>query len=373
MALASSEIFEDGFPLFQSWTALNEIRLAVEIKDLAVEVGTLALTRLYVHICACGSARFPSCPQLGKRERFCGWRIAVTTGLLLEACCGVSGERSALARVGSPRRWTRSHAAAVVKTAGGGEGRTLLGVFGGGSKGGRLSSCEVYDVSRDRWFNLPAMREKRNAPAAACLPGDCRVFVFGGFKYSRFAPSIPPSCLASVEFCRLEADWVEATATSARTADFWRAAAPMRTARSDLAATFFSGPNHCCRWRELAEKLKRCGNVYAARRWQASRPVDRADWHDAVSNLLHSSHVHRRLAVQGTCGRYETYAIWKAVVINWYLGSMQQEPFFTLEDSRDQTCEHKKNDDDDYDDDDDDDDDARYAITTAYNRPSDFS
>ncbi|VDM05161.1 unnamed protein product [Schistocephalus solidus] len=44
----------------------------------------------------------------------------------------------------------RSHAAAVVKTAGGGEGRTLLGVFGGVNEGGRLSSCEVYDVSRDR-------------------------------------------------------------------------------------------------------------------------------------------------------------------------------------------------------------------------------
>ncbi|VDL87398.1 unnamed protein product [Schistocephalus solidus] len=44
----------------------------------------------------------------------------------------------------------RSHAAAVVKTAGGGGGRTLLGVFGGENEGGRHSSCEVYDVSRDR-------------------------------------------------------------------------------------------------------------------------------------------------------------------------------------------------------------------------------
>ncbi|VDL87397.1 unnamed protein product [Schistocephalus solidus] len=77
------------------------------------------------------------------------------------------------------------------------------------------------------------MREKRKAPAAACLPGDSRVFVFGGFNNS--------SRLASVEVGRLEADWEEATATSARTAVFWQAAAPMRTARSDFAATSFRG------------------------------------------------------------------------------------------------------------------------------------
>ncbi|VDL88031.1 unnamed protein product [Schistocephalus solidus] len=45
---------------------------------------------------------------------------------------------------------SQQHAAAVVKTAGGDEGRTLLGVFGGENEGRRLSSCEVYDVSRDR-------------------------------------------------------------------------------------------------------------------------------------------------------------------------------------------------------------------------------
>ncbi|VDL88411.1 unnamed protein product, partial [Schistocephalus solidus] len=50
------------------------------------------------------------------------------------------------------------------------------------------------------------MREKRSGPAAACLPGDSRVFVFGGRG---------STVLASVEFCRLEADWEEATATSA--------------------------------------------------------------------------------------------------------------------------------------------------------------
>ncbi|VDM06119.1 unnamed protein product [Schistocephalus solidus] len=47
-----------------------------------------------------------------------------------------------------------SHAAAVVKTAGGGEGRTVLGVFGGENEGGSLSSCEVYDVSRDSVANM---------------------------------------------------------------------------------------------------------------------------------------------------------------------------------------------------------------------------
>ncbi|VDL88426.1 unnamed protein product, partial [Schistocephalus solidus] len=87
-------------------------------------------------------------------------------------------------------------------------------------------------MNPNRWFNLPAMREKRLGPAAACLPGDSRVFVFGGWD---------DSCLDSVEFCLLEADWEEATVTSARTADFWQAAAPMRTARYAPAATPFRG------------------------------------------------------------------------------------------------------------------------------------
>ncbi|VDM06085.1 unnamed protein product, partial [Schistocephalus solidus] len=126
----------------------------------------------------------------------------------------------------------RFHAAAVVKTAGGEEGRTLLGIFGGENEGGHLSSCEVYDVNRDIWFKLPDMRAKRTAPGAACLSGDSRVFVFGGFNDSSY--------LASVEFCRLEADYEEVTDT-ARTADFWQAAAPMRIARYGLAATPFRG------------------------------------------------------------------------------------------------------------------------------------
>ncbi|VDM05134.1 unnamed protein product [Schistocephalus solidus] len=126
----------------------------------------------------------------------------------------------------------RFHAAAVVKTVGGGEGTTLLGVFGGENVEGRLSSCEVYDVNRDRWFNLPDMWVKRIGPAAACLSGDYRVFVFGGCDDTSY--------LTSVEFCRLEADWEEATDT-AFTEDFWQAAAPMITARSDLAATPFRG------------------------------------------------------------------------------------------------------------------------------------
>ncbi|VDM06578.1 unnamed protein product [Schistocephalus solidus] len=88
-------------------------------------------------------------------------------------------------------------------------------------------------MTANRWFNLPDIREKRSTPAAACLPGDSRVFVFGGRGSTSF--------LASVEFCRLEADWEEATTTSARIADFWQAAAPMRTARYAPAAKPFRG------------------------------------------------------------------------------------------------------------------------------------
>ncbi|BHF85257.1 distal tubule morphoproteinsis [Sparganum proliferum] len=134
------------------------------------------------------------------------------------------------------RRWRKRaslavgrsyHAAAVVTEAG---GEALIGVFGGFRNGGRLSSCEVYEVSRDRWFKLPDLREKRYDTAAACLPGDSRIFVFGGSNDSS-------SRLASVEFCQLRADWRERATSS----DFWQPAAPMRTARSQLAATHFRG------------------------------------------------------------------------------------------------------------------------------------
>ncbi|BHF82819.1 hypothetical protein SprV_0802595800 [Sparganum proliferum] len=132
------------------------------------------------------------------------------------------------------RRWRKraslavgrsQHAAAVLTGAG---GEALIGVFGGYNRGW-LSSCEVYEVSRDRWFKLPDLREKRNVTAAACLPGDSRIFVFGGTNGS--------SRLASVEFCQLRADWRERATSS----DFWQPAAPMRTARSGLAATHFRG------------------------------------------------------------------------------------------------------------------------------------
>nr|VZI41691.1 unnamed protein product [Spirometra erinaceieuropaei] len=121
---------------------------------------------------------------------------------------------------------TYSLMGAAVLTEAGGE--TLIGVFGG-YNGSRLSSCEVYEVGRDRWFKLPDLREKRDEPAAACLPGDSRIFVFGGHNGS--------SVLASVEFCHLRADWRERAASS----DFWQPAAPMRTARRGLAATHFRG------------------------------------------------------------------------------------------------------------------------------------
>ncbi|BHF81867.1 hypothetical protein SprV_0802500200 [Sparganum proliferum] len=133
------------------------------------------------------------------------------------------------------RRWRKraslavgriQHAAAILTEAG---GEALIGVFGGWGNDGRPSSCEVYEVGGDRWFKLPDMREKRNVTAAACLPGDSRVFVFGGHNGSCW--------LASVEFCQLRADWRERATSS----DFWQPAAPMRTARNGLAATHFRG------------------------------------------------------------------------------------------------------------------------------------
>ncbi|BHF76896.1 BTB And C-terminal Kelch [Sparganum proliferum] len=127
-------------------------------------------------------------------------------------------------------RW--AHAAAVMKvpaTAAAAGEKTLIGVFGGWGGDGRLSSCELYDVSQDRWHKLPDLPEKRSGPAAACLPRDSRVFLFGGYDFS--------SALSSVVFCHLRADW-QGHATSA---DFWKPAAPMRTARDAPAATPFRG------------------------------------------------------------------------------------------------------------------------------------
>ncbi|BHF85750.1 hypothetical protein SprV_1002892200 [Sparganum proliferum] len=182
-------------------------------------------------------------PQLEKEERIADMekREYATYSLVGESIFVVGGNTaqqkdSTIVEefLVAERRWRkraslsvgrRDHAAAVLTEAG---GEALLGVFGG-YNGGRLSSCEVYEVSRDRWFKLPDLREKRNATAAACLPGDSRVFVFGGYNGS--------SRLASVEFCQLRADWRERATSS----DFWQPAAPMRTARYGLAATHFRG------------------------------------------------------------------------------------------------------------------------------------
>ncbi|BHF79867.1 BTB And C-terminal Kelch [Sparganum proliferum] len=133
----------------------------------------------------------------------------------------------------------QQHAAAVVNVhaAAAVDGKvTVIGIFGGcfreGDSWTNLASCEVYDVGQNRWHKLPDLPETRASLAAACLPDDSRIFVFGGWN--------GPSRLASVVFCNLRADWRE-EATSARTADFWQPAAAMRTARSRLAATPFRG------------------------------------------------------------------------------------------------------------------------------------
>ncbi|BHF85738.1 hypothetical protein SprV_1002891000 [Sparganum proliferum] len=186
-------------------------------------------------------------PQLQKEERIAdmekrewasyspvGESIFVVGGDTAQGYYSTSVEEFLVAE----RRWRKRaslavgrswHAAAVVTGAG---GEALIGVFGGWRNYGPLSSCQVYEVSRDRWSKLPDLREKRSETAAACLPGGSRVFVFGG----RNGP-FSSSRLASVEFCQLRADWRERATSS----DFWQPAAPMRTARYGLAATHFRG------------------------------------------------------------------------------------------------------------------------------------
>ncbi|BHF85914.1 hypothetical protein SprV_1002909000 [Sparganum proliferum] len=183
-------------------------------------------------------------PQLEREERIANMekREYATYSLVGESIFVVGGDTAQQEDSASveeflvaERRWRKraslavgrsQHAAAVLTEAG---GEALIGVFGGWGNGGPLSSCEVYEGSRDRWFKLPDLREKRYATAAACLPGDSRVFVFGGTDDS--------SSLASVEFCQVRADWRERATSS----DFWQPAAPMRTARDALAATHFRG------------------------------------------------------------------------------------------------------------------------------------
>ncbi|BHF80223.1 hypothetical protein SprV_0702334700 [Sparganum proliferum] len=221
------------------------------------------------------------CIRFSEREHFRCWRRT-------RDCCGLVDVDEFLVREG---RWReraplavrrQQHAAAVVKVHAADGEETVIGIFGGGFKEGdkwtRLASCEVYDVSRDRWHKLPDLPEKRAAPAAVCLPGDSRVFVFGGWDGS--------SRLASVVFCHLRADWRQ-EATSARTADFWQPAAAMRTARYDLAATPFRGAILVAGGHDG----KRGGVVLTARRREPPRPVDRAGRHEAASLLVHSSHL----------------------------------------------------------------------------------
>ncbi|BHF85702.1 hypothetical protein SprV_1002887400 [Sparganum proliferum] len=181
-------------------------------------------------------------PQLEKEERIAdmGEREGASYSLVGESIFVVGGDTAQQEDSASveeflvaERRWRKraslavgrsQHAAAVLTEAG---GQALIGVFGG-YNGGRLSSCEVYEVGGDRWFKLPDLREERQTTAAACLSGDSRVFVFGGSN---------GPWLASVEFCQLRADWRERATSS----DFWQPAAPMRTARGGLAATHFRG------------------------------------------------------------------------------------------------------------------------------------
>nr|VZI45941.1 unnamed protein product [Spirometra erinaceieuropaei] len=123
-------------------------------------------------------------PHLGKEERIADMEehIWASYSLVGESIFAVGGD-TAQGRFSTSveeflvgeRRWCKraslgvgrnGYAAAVVTKAG---GEALIGVFGG-YNGGCLSSCEVYEVSRDRWFKLPDLREKRNDTAAACLP-----------------------------------------------------------------------------------------------------------------------------------------------------------------------------------------------------------
>nr|VZI48867.1 unnamed protein product [Spirometra erinaceieuropaei] len=144
------------------------------------------------------------------------------------------------------------HAAAVVNvpaTAAAGE-KTLIGAFCGLGGDGCLSSCELYDVSQDRWHKLPDLPEKRSGPAAACLPDECRVFVFGGFDES---------------FCGL----LPSAGGLAGTGDLSRLLAASGSHENCAIAPrsdALSGSNPGRRWIRWPKNSQHGGNVLAARR-----------------------------------------------------------------------------------------------------------
>ncbi|BHF62211.1 hypothetical protein SprV_0200519200 [Sparganum proliferum] len=112
-----------------------------------------------------------------------------------------------------------------------------------------LASSPNSSVCPNSWHKLPDLPEARVRPAAACLPGDSRAFVFGGWNHHD-SQVLNSSCmtvrgwdtrrttLASVVFCHLQADW-RRRRQEATSADFWQSAARMRTERWGHAAAAF--------------------------------------------------------------------------------------------------------------------------------------
>ncbi|BHF67979.1 hypothetical protein SprV_0301100800 [Sparganum proliferum] len=189
-----------------------------------------------------------TCEELGTMKGLWGSKFVSFGESVVVSGGSVSENGSSSRRVHEfctrERRWRRrsdlkicrhDHAATVVAVSEH-EEDALVFVCGGCSSlnndvSMELGSCELLDLRNNRWHQLPKMREKRDSPAAVAL-SDGRVFVFGGWN--------DESCLASVEFCRLQADWSN-TIETARTEDFWRPLASMRTPRYAHAAVAFKG------------------------------------------------------------------------------------------------------------------------------------
>ncbi len=66
----------------------------------------------------------------------------------------------------------------------------VIYVIGGRSKGENLNSLQSYDMTTQKWTNLPPMEEKR-AGHAVCIQGD-QIIVAGGHNGSEF----PDTCEA---------------------------------------------------------------------------------------------------------------------------------------------------------------------------------
>ncbi|VDN13717.1 unnamed protein product [Dibothriocephalus latus] len=222
------QLFEDEFPLAQCCPKLNELRLAQELTDLTIRVGSFFSTTMFIvegkQRCACAQT------YCGRQDFFVT-RGDVLLSMLRDDKLQVDNEEKVFDAI---KRWVRpagnldeeriAHAPELLRVVRWSQTkhRFRKRLMENDDLIGSSTACLI-------WHHLPEMRERR-AEAAAVALSDGRVVVFGGCDGR--------SSLASVKFCHLQADWSYITGAD-RSKGFWRSLEPMRTPRYLPAAVAF--------------------------------------------------------------------------------------------------------------------------------------